>query len=188
MRTDDTIWNDFRRGEMYALTQIYHQYGDFLFGYGMKFSHDRDLVKDTIQDLFFDLIRSRENLGYTNSIRFYLMRSFRRKLVDNLQKIQVTESLNFYEHLPRIDFSFDDEKSIVEISNLRERVVQENLKELNPRQREILYYRFCCNMNYEEICQIMSIKYDSARKLVHRALEALKARLKKESFPGCILE
>jgi len=86
MNSDKKIWDDFRRGEAYALSSIYHQHVQLLFRYGKKFSNDDELVKDTIQDLFFDLIRTRENLGETDNIPFYLMASFRRKLAKTLNK------------------------------------------------------------------------------------------------------
>ena len=80
MTTDEQIWDDFRKGKSYALSHIYYQHVQFLFRCGKKFCKDDELVKDTIQDLFFDLIRTRKNLGKTDNIRFYLMASFRRKL------------------------------------------------------------------------------------------------------------
>jgi len=65
--TNDTqLWEDFKKGEKYALTQIYYRYADSLFRYGKKFSSDDELVKDAIQDLFFDLIRTRAKLGTTD--------------------------------------------------------------------------------------------------------------------------
>jgi RNA polymerase sigma factor (sigma-70 family) len=60
-----------------------------------------------------------------------------------------------------------------ELTN-REKRVQKGLKKLSPKQREILFYRFTCDFSYEQICEIMSLKYDSARKLNFRALKLLK--------------
>jgi len=67
---DAKLWEDFKKGEKYALTQIYYHYADSLFRYGKKFSSDDELVKDAIQDLFFDLIRTRAKLGTTDLDKF----------------------------------------------------------------------------------------------------------------------
>ena len=48
------------------------------------------------------------------------------------------------------------------------------LAKLSPRQREILFYRYTCDFEYNQICEIMQLNYDSARKQVFRALKALK--------------
>lgn len=182
MESDLKIWDDFRKGEKYALSHIYHQHVGFLYQYGRKFSPNGDLVKDTIQDLFFDLKRTCENLGPTNNIRFYLMRSLRRKLVRNLEKEHLPVSEYSGGPTTTIVYSFEDELIDRENLNQRERLVQQCLQELNPRQREILYYRFTCNLEYDEICELMSLKYDSARKLVHRAIESLKRIFGENNF------
>ncbi len=67
MEPDKKIWDDFRKGDNYALSHIYFQHVQLLYRYGKKFSPDDELIKDIIQDLFFDLIRTRKNLGDTIS-------------------------------------------------------------------------------------------------------------------------
>ena len=132
-------------------------------------------MKDTIQDLFFDLIRSRKNLGNTDSIKYYLIASFRRKLIVTLKKrpqhvdmdIENKADAGFF-NLPEQELSEEKELSP------REKLVREGLKTLTSKQREILFYRFSCNFGYEQICEITSLKYDSARKQNFRALKALK--------------
>src|SRR6056297_2450614 len=86
MNQDKKIWNDFRKGEDYALSRIYFSHVQILFRYGKKFTQDDELIRDTIQDLFFDLIRTRNNLGETDNICYYLMTSFRRKLARTMKK------------------------------------------------------------------------------------------------------
>src|SRR5665648_1258171 len=71
--SDTKLWEDFKNSEKYALTHIYYLYADPLFRYGKKFSSDNELVKDAIQDLFFDLIRTRDKLGPTDHIYFCLL-------------------------------------------------------------------------------------------------------------------
>jgi RNA polymerase sigma factor (sigma-70 family) len=103
------------------------------------------------------------------------MRSLRRKLVQNMKKDQLPENVkeNTDSEL-YIVYSFEEELIARENLSRREEIIKECLMELNPRQREILYYRYTCNLDYEEICELMSLKYDSARKLVFRAITTLK--------------
>jgi len=178
MKNDDTIWEDFKKGDSSALSYIYQNYADFLFQYGCKFTLDKELIKDSIQDLFFDLIRTRANLGKTDNIRFYLLCSFRRKLFRNMKK-SVDLVLSDENQLFRANIIYSIEEEIVDRENLseRERVIKDALQVLSQKQREILYYRYTCEFEYDQICELMSLKYDSARKQVFRALKALKERL-----------
>ncbi len=177
--SDNKLWEDFKKGEKYALSHIYYHYVDQLFRYGRKFSTDDDLIKDTIQDLFFDLIRTRDNLGNTNHIYFYLLKAFRRRLFKNIsdpRKIQTTDDVS-EEQIPHIVYSIEDDLIQKEQLTRKEELIRKGLSELSPRQREILYYRFTCDFEYEQICEIMSMKYDSARKMVFRALQSLREHL-----------
>jgi RNA polymerase sigma factor (sigma-70 family) len=178
IQPDKKTWDDFRNGMSYALSHIYYQHVHILFSYGKKFSKDDEIIKDTIQDLFFDLIRTRQKLGETDNIKFYLFRAFRRKLIKNIEKQKL--SIDFHLTYKAEEETISSvEKDIIADEELttREKIVQEALATLSKKQREILYYRFNCNFEYEQICEIMSLKYDSARKQVFRALKALKATL-----------
>jgi RNA polymerase sigma factor (sigma-70 family) len=177
--TDSVLWEDFRKGENYALSHIYYSYVDRLFQYCRKFSNDNELVKDIIQDLFFDLIRTRENLGATDNIYFYLIKALRRRMLVNPTDAAKTKTYGEINNMPfaGIVYSIEDEFIQKEELTLKEKMIRNALNNLSPRQREILYYRFTCNFEYNQICELMSIKYDTARKMVFRALQSLREQL-----------
>ena len=175
---DKIIWDDFRKGQKYALSHIYYQHVQLLFRYGKKFSQDDDLVKDTIQDLFFDLIRTREHLGETDSIKFYLVKAFRRRLFRSISRVRNPESPEIEGIEPGITYSVEEDLIGREDLSHRDEKIQKALKELSPKMREILYYRYTCGFEYSHICELMGIQYDSARKMVFRAIKELK-----KSFP-----
>lgn len=189
--TNDTkLWEDFKKGEKYALTHIYYLYADPLFRYGKKFSSDDELVKDALQDLFFDLIRTRATLGTTDHIYFYLIKALRRRLLKSLSGTKNTmltdEDTAIYS--AHIVYSIEDEWIQKEELTKKEEIVRKGLAELSPKQREIIYYRFTCDFEYEQICEIMSMKYDSARKMVFRALKTLREQLTETNFTFFLIQ
>lgn len=182
-KNDSTLWEDFRKGEKSALSRIYHLYADQLFSYGKKFTTDEGLVKDTIQDLFFDLIRTRTSLGNTDHIYFYLVTAFRRRLFRSLNNNDYEYTGDVSERIAtNIVYSIEDELIKKEQLSKREKIIKDALAGLSPKQREILYYRFTCDFDYGQICQIMSMKYDSARKMVFRALQSLRENIADNSI------
>lgn len=172
---DYNLWDTFLKGDDYSLSLIYNQHVQQLYRYGKKFSKDDELIQDTIQDLFYDLIRTREKLSSTDNIRFYLLVSFRRKLVQSAKKYKTLPLMTGGKAL-EAEIIYSVEKEMMEKEELseRERMLQEGLKVLSPKQREILYYRYTCDFSYEQICEIMSLNYDSARKQMFRALKSLR--------------
>jgi RNA polymerase sigma factor (sigma-70 family) len=181
---DTKLWEDFKKGEKYALTHIYYLYADPLFRYGKKFSSDDELVKDAIQDLFFDLIRTRATLGTTDHIYFYLIKALRRRLRKSIcgtkSLVLTDEEVEIYS--ANIVYSIEDEWIQKEELTKKEEIIRKGLAELSPKQREIIYYRFTCEFEYDQICEIMSMKYDSARKMVFRALKTLREHLSETNF------
>lgn len=189
--TNDTkLWEDFKKGDKYALSHIYYLYADPLFRYGKKFSADDELVKDTIQDLFFDLIRTRATLGTTDHIYYYLIKALRRRLFQNHSRtinLMLTDEVAEMQ-TANIVYSIEDEWIRKEELTIKEEIVRKGLAELSPKQREILYYRFTCDFEYDQICELMSMKYDSARKMVFRALKTLREHLADTNFTFFMLQ
>lgn len=183
MKEDKLIWEEFKREEDSALSYIYHQNIDFLFFYGKKFTKDENLILDVIQELFYELIRSRKNLGETDNIRLYLLKSVRRKLIRELEKNKKkTELNNDFQFEPEIVFSVEEDLIRNEDQSKKLKFIRQGLQELNVKQREILYYKFTCDFEYDQICELMSINYDSARQLVSRAIGSMKKYLSESDF------
>lgn len=172
---DVKLWDDFKVDKPYALPKIYHDNIQYLFRYGKKFTSNQEVIKDSIQELFYDLIRTRKNLGFTDNIRFYLFKSLKRILIresvefsKKLDKYEYDEEANF-----RTVFSSEDELIDQEDEVRNKNLIITALKILSPKQQEILYYKYNCNFEYDQICEIMSMNYDSARKMMYRALKSL---------------
>lgn len=176
MDDDSKLWEKFKACEKDALSRIYFENIGLLHRYGKKFTRDEELVKDMIQDLFLNLIKSRERLGATNNIRLYLLKSLKLRLLREIYRQKKTpdrQPSGDYEL--NIVYSYEEELIAKERLNKKEELVLSGLEKLTPKQREILFYRFTCDLEYSEICELMAINYDSARKMVFRSLKFLRA-------------
>ena len=183
MKEDKFVWADFKNDADYSLSYIYNQNIDFLFYYGKKFTIDEDFILDMIQDLFCDLIKYRKTLSQTDNIRLYLMKSFRRKLLRGIENKRKFEKLDYdYNLKPEIVFSIEEELIIDEEQSRRNEFIRLGLKELNARQREVIYYKFTLGYDYIQISEIMSITYDSARQLVSRGINSLRQFMSENNF------
>ena len=178
------IWEDFKKEKEYALSYIYEQNIDFLYFYGKKFTDDKDFILDTIHDLFCYLIQTRKNLGETNNIRFYLMTAFRHRLLKEIKnkskQLMISDNFQF----EAADYIFSTEEDLIrdEDHSKRMKLIGQGMKKLNAKQREILYYKFTCEFDYDQICVIMSISYDAARQLVSRAISMMRKYLEGNDF------
>ena len=77
---DSVLWDLLRIGNETAFEELYRRYFQVLFSYGKRLLNDEDVVKDAIQDLFIDIWQTHKNLNQAQSVKFYLIRSLRRKI------------------------------------------------------------------------------------------------------------
>jgi RNA polymerase sigma factor (sigma-70 family) len=174
LTSDTLLWNSFRSGDEKSFEIIYRTYVKTLFHYGSKFTYDKELIIDCIQEVFVNLYTHRQNLGETNNIKLYLFISLKRKIIRSLHKNILIQSFEEIE-LPFLSvFSTEEETSSRESDNEMLNKLSQALESLSPRQKEVLYLRFVSGLEYEQICQVLDLNYQSVRNLVHRALEKLR--------------
>lgn len=169
-------WDGLRRGEPASLEWLYNRYFKSLYNYGKKLSADDKSLEDGIHDLFVDLWRFRTNLSATSSVRFYLYRSLRRRIVRNANHVKHAQQL--VTSLPEYIESYApcEEQAMIEKEAQHDRVnhLKKLLADLSPRQYEAMVLRFYDELSFEEIGAILNVNEQSARNLVQRGLSQLK--------------
>ncbi len=176
---DRDIWDRFREGNQSAFEIIYERNIDVLANYGKRICSDTELVKDAIQDMFVDIWRNRANLGSTETIKFYLIKAFRRNLI---KKINTSKKFDSHDETSGVfdgNFELSHDLVIMESEIESERVEQLNrtLENLPARQKEALFLRFYGGLNYTQISSAMGINLQSAHNMVFRALEMLRDQM-----------
>lgn len=156
---------------------IYNDYLDSLYSYGISFGFVDHIVMDAIHDVFYKLCTHHSSLNEIENVKFYLFRSLRNRLIDLKRTNREFPSLTG--ELP-VDFPFqlnvtveDDITQGEDTEEIRQKI-NNFLKILTPRQREIIYLRYMLECSYEEIAEIMQISIESSRNLVSKSLTRLK--------------
>lgn len=168
-------WSRFKSGDRYAFEEIYSEFIDALFAYGIKISHNRELVKDSIQDIFIDLYRYEIDLKKPESLEFYLYKSLKRNILKKVKKYRKTQSFEETDSV-EFDLTFETEQRFIQLESdmFIKQKVQQVLNELKPKSRELLFYKFNSNLSYEEIGKLTGLKPDSAKKQIYRIVKRLR--------------
>ena len=171
------VWTRFNTGERGAFSEIYEEFIDSLFAYGYKISHDREMVKDCIQDIFLDLHRLHPNLKHPEYIEFYLFKSLKNAISHKSQKEKKLQSLPL-DSADNYDFKFEVEQDASELESdlLRLEKLKSILAGLDPQKRELLYLKFNSGMNYHEIGQMLNMQADTAKKQIYRLIDQLRGK------------
>lgn len=159
-------------GDKDALAFIYNTYFPSLYRYGMKLSPDAHLVKDSIHDLFTGIWLSRERLSATDSIRFYLLASLKRRISRQQGLLnRLTDQSS-----AAMPFSGSHEEVLIgeQTDKERKEKLEKVINGLPRRQREILYLRYYEGLDTQETAALMSLSVSSAYVLLSKALNYLK--------------
>ena len=169
------LWQSFKNGDRQAFAQIYDDYIEDLLSYGYRVTSDRQLIKDSIQDLFLHLWQTRTNLNETDSIRFYLYRSLRNRIIRNSEK-QSHIDIDTNDLFKNIIGALSVEEDIISNEQYSEQVIKlkQAIQQLPKRQQEIIQLRYYHDFSLDEISEIMKINNQSVRNLLHRTITELR--------------
>ncbi|MEN7547637.1 sigma-70 family RNA polymerase sigma factor [Rapidithrix thailandica] len=178
---DIDVWRAFKEGSEAAFHHIYQVYFPVLFNYGHQFTADRELVKDLIQDLFIDIKEKRKKLGDTTSIKFYLFRALRRRVLraEQRHRLKFFRNASQEEHGFEISLSHETKLINAQMDEELKANLEKAFASLTKRQKEIILYYYYEGMSYQDITKVMGFaKVEYARVLVHRSIVKLREVMK----------
>jgi RNA polymerase sigma factor (sigma-70 family) len=170
-------WLRFKNGDREAFARLYRQHSHALIAYGLRLCPARDQLKDQIQELFLELWSSRDNLSPTDSVRFYLLKALRYKLI-RLQKIRqsLNHPLPFSADITEGDNEDPVERIIMEkeLQESQTALIKKAISGLTSRQQEIIQLRFYQGFSIKQISVLMEMNNQSVSNLLYRALCRMK--------------
>ena len=174
---DPVLWLSLRKGDRNSLELLYKRHFPVLQRYGNKICNSPEVVKDCLQDLFFQLWVRREALQEVQSVRFYLMKWLKRDIIRYLTGKKGGQQLISLEadsddFLPEVVLNDFFEES--EIRSGRSEMLRLALAQLTNKEREVIYLRFFMHLPYEEISLVMNVGYQVVMNYMHRAMKVLR--------------
>ncbi len=169
-----SIWQKYIEGDVNALSFIYLDLFDVLLNFGMKYSTDRHLVEDCIQNLFISLLKNRNKQIPVQNIKFYLIKGLKNIIALEQRKnkkivpVENTDETDF-----RINYSIENTIIIQEKGELQAKFLKMVAESLSNRQKEALYLKYVCSFDYVQISELMQINVESVRTIVYRTLKTI---------------
>lgn len=165
-----TTWKEFRNGSELAFTAIYKRYATDLYHYGERLTGNKQIIEDSLHDLFVELWRRRSKYESVRHLKFYLLKSFRHRLIKNIRRNKRFADACNIEASLSVEIELPGEQT----AELDRQLMEESINGLSAREKQAVFLRFYDELTYEEIASLMSISTKSTYKLMYRALEALK--------------
>lgn len=172
------LWKRLKAGDGEALDELARLRYRLLFNYATRFTRDRELIKDVIQDLFLELWDKRNGLMSDPYVTIYLIRALRNNL---LRKLRLEKRLDIDESDGKVDPTdgINAESTWIcnEVSSGKEKEIRHAIERLPKRQQEAIYLRFYEGLSNEEIATVMELERQTVANFLYRALTRLRDSL-----------
>lgn len=177
---DQAIWLQVMQGNQLALVQLYDRYADTLYNYGKKITHQSELVEDAIQDLLAEIWYRREKLSVPCSVKAYLLRALRQKLLKQLLRYRRITLVG--EYLPSGIADDEFSTSFTDATDVNPDPwadIHQAMASLSPKEQQAITLKYTENLSHDEIVNVMDIKKQTLYNLLHTALRKLTKSVKK---------
>jgi RNA polymerase sigma factor (sigma-70 family) len=185
---EEILWAKFKAGNSLAFSTLYRSYVQLLYNYGRHITPDQELVKDCLQELFSELWDKREKLADVQSVRHYLFKSFRRKLIGHLSRgrKQLSEHTLYTQSDFQITLPYETECIDQQAESEQRSKLQQAIGQLSKRQQEVIFLKFYNQLSYSDIASVMQMQVESVYNLISKALDLLRKTFKALVWVGAL--
>lgn len=174
-------WYKIQQGDHEAFGELYYEYVDLLYGYGMKITPNKEAVGEYIQSLFIDLWTHSATINYPQRMGPYLIVSLRNKMMKGIKQGRSSNVVNM--DINDIEYGFelvpDIHETLVRTEMDAEQIkeLENGLNRLTAREREVVYLKYYKNMSADDIAIIMRVKTQCIYNLTSQAIKKLRENM-----------
>ena len=176
-------WEKLLNSNETALTELYKQHYVALMNYSSRFFQDHQFANDCFMQLLVELWDKRNSLPEVENVRSYLLTSFRRKILNDieLRKRNETKHLQSIISEEKFELSYEDHLSRLQSDDFLKSKITKALGMLTDRQKELIHLKFFEDLDYDTIAEKCNITKRTAYNIIHDAIKILKAELYEDS-------
>lgn len=161
---------------MIDFTQLYDKHIDNLFAFGSRFTADREMIKDCIQDVFVKMYTKKDTLDKINNLDSYLYVALRNRINDEFRRnVHMCDNAITDVSMRRVAEEERHNRERMERELMLTTTVEDAISKLSPRQQQVICLYYIERKKYNDICRIMGINYQSVRNLMCRSITRLRS-------------
>jgi RNA polymerase sigma-70 factor, ECF subfamily len=165
IRSDRDLIDAAGRGDPLAFEGLYGRYRDWVFRLAWRFTRDRDLALDVLQDTFTYLLRRLPTLQLTARLTTFLYPAVR-----NLSLAALRRNRKF----PGGEEILDEMPARSEAAEGLSEELAAALALVPQAQRQVVLMRFVDEMSIEEIAEALAVPPGTVKSRLHHAIETLR--------------
>jgi RNA polymerase sigma-70 factor (ECF subfamily) len=172
---ESLIFEQVKKGNIKTFEVLFHRYYGFLCGYAEKFTQDRAIAEEIVQDFFVGFWEKREALKIDTSVKNYFFRSVKNRCLNYLQH-QKTKAKYAQKVLSETEIRDSDDDVFVEIDLAQK--IEESINSLPEKRKEIFRLSRQEGLKYTEIAKKLNISIKTVETHMSLAIKSLRDKLK----------
>jgi len=169
----------FQQGNPAVFESLFKDHYGPLCGFAGKFVEDSQVAEELVQELFVQLWEKKETFTFSGTFKSYLYASIRNSALNHLKHLKVRKGYQNYMEARETQPTASDPLDLAEL----ESHIQNAVKALPDRCREVFLYSRKEGLKYAEIAERMGISVKTVEAQMGKALKMLRERLR-EYLPG----
>jgi RNA polymerase sigma-70 factor (ECF subfamily) len=162
-------------GDEAAFEALYYRHRDWVANLAYRWTGDRDMALDVVQEVFFVLAKKFPGFELTAKLRSFLYPVVRNLAVTALRK-------SGRHHPSATLLTETDNASPVDSPDESDGQLQTALTELGPEHRDVLLLRFVDELSLAEIADVLGIPVGTVKSRLHNGLVKLRANVQTKHF------
>lgn len=176
LREEHSLLSGLKRGNKEAFNRLFQAYYADLVLFGGNFVPEKEVVEDTVQNVFLRLWEEREQFAVETSLQSYLLKAVRNSCIDELRHRKIVRDYHSAAGYDTPLEEYDTENYIL-YSDLHARL-RESLSKLPEKAREAFELNRFEGLKYTEIAERLDVSQRTVEVRIGKALELLRTYLK----------
>lgn len=168
-----------KKREITAVQEIIRQYNRRLFSVVFRFVHNIEDAEDIVQETWIKFFNALSHFEGRSSLYTYL---YRIAINEALMHIRKNKIKNFFIYNNKNEIPDETTPETLYLKNEQNTVINDALKNLPHKQKQVFLLRKSENLSFKEIGEIMYIKENNAKVLFFYALHKIKNYLKDRGY------
>ncbi|MCL1821453.1 MAG: RNA polymerase sigma-70 factor [Prolixibacteraceae bacterium] len=168
---DMMLYNSIKEGNAHAFELLFMKYYTPLCLFAAKYTHDIDVARDVVQNLFVYLWENRLALRIENSVKSYLISAIRRNSIRLVQQQRPVQSKNSH-----IAEELYDSLELEELN----RQLHNAIEQLPSQCKKIFKMSRFDEMKYAEIARKLDLSIKTVEAQMGKALKLLRNKFRHE--------
>lgn len=171
------LWISICNENREALSNVYHLMYPKLLAFGLKQVGSKELIKDSIQDLFLNIWEHRKNLSSVHNVESYLYLSLKHKIFENLKRQKSIDHRNRSYIDNTLDNKDDNQETLIysdQFINILRNYIHV-LNKLTYRQKQIIYLKYYEGLSTNEISYTLNIRTQSVYNYLHESMKKIRS-------------